>query len=137
MKTQTEELQKELEKAELEMMRAIDRVKDIKAKIAEAEKEPSIYELMPIGSVWCGWEVERHDKASFCQPIGLKCVINDYRQWPTMPSLHKLIAEQKRLDAMKRAADAATCFYEDSPNTLAWMRSAVRDYKEIIEKEGE
>ena len=131
------ELEQQLRQAELEKIRAIDRVKDLKAKIAEPEKEPSIYELMPIGSVWCGWEVERHDKASFCQPIGLKCVINDYRQWPTMPSLHKLIAEQKRLDAIKMMADAALEYCETFNTQGEKFYHAYMDYKEIIEKEGE
>jgi hypothetical protein len=131
------ELEQQLQQAELDKIRAIDRVKDLKAKIAESEKEPSIYELMSIGSVWCGWEVKEHDRTSAKRPVRIDHEYIYSNHWPILQSLHKLIAEQKRLDAMKRAADAATCFYEDSPNTLAWMRSAVRDYKEIIEKEGE
>jgi hypothetical protein len=51
------ELQKQLQEAELEKLRAIDKVKELKARIKEGEPELSIYQLMPIGSVWLGCEV--------------------------------------------------------------------------------
>lgn len=129
------ELEQQLQQAEPEKIRAIDKVKDLKARIVEAEKEPSIFELMPIGSVWCGWEVVRHDKTSFNLPIGLKFVITGYSHWPMIQFLHKLIEEQKRLDAMKRAADAAVYSSLANPNALAWLRSEVEEYRKIIEKE--
>lgn len=137
MKTQTEELQKELELAELEKIRAIDKVKDLKAKIAEAEKEPSIFELMPIGSVWCGREVMDHDGNSVgLAPIKIKHWGGNC-DWPSVKFLRKLIAEQRRFDAMKRAADAAVFFSINNQETSPWLRTEIEDYRKIIEKEGE
>jgi hypothetical protein len=66
------ELQKQLEQAELEKIRAIDRVKEIKAQIEEAEKGPSIFELMPIGSIWCGFEVVGQCINSVKEPLKIR-----------------------------------------------------------------
>lgn len=131
------ELEQQLQQAELEKIRAIDKVKDLKAKIAEAEKEPSIYELMPIGSVWCGWGVKEHDRTSAKLPVRIDHEYIYSNHWPVLQSLHKLIAEQKRLDAMKRAADAAVFFSINNPETSPWLRTEIEDYRKIIEKEEE
>jgi hypothetical protein len=43
--------------------------------------------------------------------------------------------EQKRLDAMKRAADAAVFFSINNPETSPWLRAEIEEYRKIIEKE--
>jgi hypothetical protein len=129
------ELQKQLEQAEIEKLRAIDRVKDLKAQIRETEKEPSIFKLMPIGSVWCGWKVVTHTKAFYESPIELVHITAKFKAWLRLKTLRELIAEQKKLDAMKRAADAAL-YYIDSPTfEHKHLMATCRDYRNIIEKE--
>jgi hypothetical protein len=131
------ELQKQLEQAQLEKIRAIDRVKEIKSQIAEAEKEPSIFELMPIGSVWCGREVMEHDSTTavgLLAPIKIKHWSGNC-DWPTVKFLHKLIAEQRKLDAMKKAADAALGIASGEYIGHGWFINQCDDYKRIIEQE--
>ena len=109
------ELQKQLEEAQLEKLRIIDRVKELKSQIEEAEKEQSIFKLMPIGSVWYGFKVVRHDKNDKNTPVKLNhSVVDGLGYWPVLSNLHKLIVEQRKLDAMKKA---------------------VEDYRRIIEQE--
>ena len=128
------ELQKQLEQAELEKLRIIDRVKDLKAQIAEANKEPSIFKLMPIDSVWCGWKVNSHAKSFDKNPVELIGLAISFICWPSIESLHKLIAEQRKLDAMKRAADAALD-YSKNDNVSSEFYDECKDYKQIVEKE--
>jgi hypothetical protein len=131
------ELLKQLEQAELEKIRAIDRVKELKAQIAEAEKEPSIFELMPVGSVWCGWEVVvvlRNEKEP-AHPIGLLGLGLSFACWPTIESLHKLIAEQRKLDAMKRFAQAASFHCKNHVYNDEKLYDAYVEYNLVIEKE--
>ena len=129
------ELQKQLEQAELEKIRAIDRVKEIKAQIEEAEKGPSIFELMPIGSIWCGFEVVNYDEKTPANPIGLLGLGFSIFCWPSIESLHKLIAEQRKLDAMKKAANAALGYIDSHAFEHKHLMAACRDYRNIIEKE--
>ena len=128
------ELQKQLEQAELEKLRAIDRVKEIKAQIEEAEKEPSIFELMPIGSIWCGWEVSGHDHHSSIFPVEVENRMFEHKVFPIRDNLHKLIAEQQKLDAMKKAADAALYYIDSHTFEHKHLMSACRDYRKIIEQ---
>lgn len=123
------ELEKQLHEAELEKLNAIDKVKQLKERIAELSKEPSIFELMPIGSVWCGWEVFKHDEATPVAPIGLFGL-----GWPPIANLHNLIAEQQKLDAMKKAADAAV-EYSGPIIFPIWLRQACDDYRKILDLE--
>ena len=129
------ELLKQLEQAELENLRAIDRVKELKSQIAEAEKELSIYQLMPIGSVWRGCEVVEHDEGDVNAPIKTLHILSGWGFWLEPKYLHELIAEQRKLDAMKKAADEALnyCFRVAFPDN--GLRNACEDYKQIIEKE--
>ena len=129
------ELLKQLEQAELEKIRAIDRVKEIKAQIAEANKEPSIFELMPIGSVWCGWEVLRYRDDDKCRPVVFKNCIFNFQWWPTVGEIYKLITEHKKLDAMKKAANAALGYIDSPTFEHKHLMAACRDYRNIIEKE--
>jgi hypothetical protein len=108
------ELLKQLEQAELEKLRAIDRVKELKAQIEEGEPELSIYQLMPIGSVWLGCEVVEHDEGDDNAPIKTLHPLSGYGFWLEPKCLHELIAEQRKLDVMKKA---------------------VEDYRKIIEQE--
>ena len=131
------ELQKQLEQAELEKLRAIDRVKEIKAQIAEANKEPSIFELMPIGSVWCGWEVMEHDSTTtvgLLAPIKIKHWSGNC-DWPTVRFLRELIAEQRKLDAMKRFAQAASFHCKTHIFNNETLYDAYVEYNLVIEKE--
>lgn len=127
------ELQKQLHEAELEKLRAIDKIKQIKAQIEKSSKEPSIYELMPIGSVWCGWKVVTHCGEKSYRPIGLTNYLIDFIRHPQIDSLHKLIAEQKKIDAMKKAADAAVEWA--CPALLTGLWESCQDYKNIVEQE--
>jgi hypothetical protein len=130
------ELLKQLEQAELEKLRAIDRVKEIKAQIEEAEKEPSIFELMPIDSVWYGFKVVRHDKNSKNTPVGLNhSVVAGLVYWPDLSNLHKLIAEQRKLDAMKRFAQAASFHCKNHVFNDETLYDAYVEYNLVIEKE--
>jgi hypothetical protein len=132
------ELLKQLEQAELEKLRIIDRVKELKAQIEEANKEPSIFELMPIGSVWCGWEVVRHDRDRIIgknRHIGLKHHVIDFTRVPSAESLHKLIAEQRKLDAMKRFAQAALFHCKNHAFNDETLYDAYVEYNLVIEKE--
>ena len=108
------ELQKQLEQAELEKLRAIDRVKELKARIKEDQPELSIYQLMPIGSVWLGCEVVEHDEGDDNAPIKTLHTLSGYGFWLELKYLYELIAEQRKLDVMKKA---------------------VEDYRKIIEQE--
>ena len=129
------ELEKQLEQAELEKIRIIDRVKELKAQIKEGEQELSIYKLMPIGSVWLGCEVVEHDEGDDNAPIKTLHTLSGYGFWLEPKYLHELIAEQRKLDAMKRAADAAL-YYIDSPTfEHKHLMATCRDYRNIIEKE--
>ena len=132
------ELQKQLEQAELEKLRAIDRVKELKAQIEEAEKEPSICELMPIGSVWCGWEVIRYDAShvSSEEPVRIcHCIFKSVAYWPTIEELKKLITEQRKLDAMKRFAQAASFHCKNHVYNDETLYDAYVEYNLVIEKE--
>jgi len=131
------ELEQQLQQAELEKIRAIDRVKDIKAKIAEASKEPSIYELMPIGSVWCRYKVVNHDRRSKAYPVGVEDRMFGYKTFPGRRNLRKLISEQKKLDAMKRAADEVLDYCKRNSFPDSSLCNAVKEYKTTIEKDAE
>jgi hypothetical protein len=87
------ELLKQLEQAELEKIRAIDRVKELKARIKEGENDD-----------------EGDDNA----PIKTLHTICGYSFWLEPKYLYELIAEQRKLDVMKKA---------------------VEDYRKIIEQE--
>jgi hypothetical protein len=129
------ELQKQLEQAQLEKIRAIDRVKEIKAQIEEAEKGPSIFELMPIGSIWCGFEVVNYDEKTPANPIRLLGLVFSIFCWPSIQSLHKLIAEQRKLDAMKRFAQAASFHCKNHVYSDETLYDAYVEYNLVIEKE--
>jgi hypothetical protein len=58
----------------------------------------------------------------------------DFIRVPRDESLHKLIAEQQKLDAIKKAADAALVYQAMDSNILQ-LALACEDYKRIIEKE--
>jgi hypothetical protein len=128
------ELQKQLEQAEMEKIRAIDRVKEIKAQIEEAEKEPSIFELMPIGSIWCGFEVLTYRDHDKCRPVVFKNCIFNFQWWPTVGEIYKLITEHQKLDAMKKAADAALYYIDSHTFEHKHLMAACRDYRNIIEQ---
>jgi hypothetical protein len=130
------ELQKQLEEAQLEKLRIIDRVKELKSQIAEAEKEPSIFELMPIDSVWYGFKVVRHDKNSKNTPVGLNhSVVDGLVYWPDLSNLHKLIAKQKEMDAMKRFSNAVSDYCKTHIFNNETLYDAYLEYNLVIEKE--
>ena len=109
----------------------------IKAQIEEAEKGPSIFELMPIGSVWCGREVMEHDSTTtvgLLAPIRIKHWSGNC-DWPTVRFLRELIAEHQKLDAMKKAANAALGYIDSPTFEHKHLMAACRDYRIIIEKE--
>ena len=130
------ELQKQLEQAELEKLRAIDRVKEIKAQIEEGEPELSIYQLMPIGSVWLGCEVVEHDEGDDNAPIKTLHTLSGYGFWLEPKCLHELIAEQRKLDAMKRFAQAASFHCKNHVYNDETLYDAYAEYNLVIEKEG-
>jgi hypothetical protein len=129
------ELQKQLEQAELEKIRIIDRVKELKAQIKEGEPELSIYQLMPIGSVWLGCEVVEHDEGDDNAPIKTLHTLSGYGFWLEPKYLHKLITEQRKLDATKRFSNAAADYCKTHIFNNETLYDAYMDYKQIIEKE--
>jgi hypothetical protein len=129
------ELQKQLEQAELEKIRAIDRVKELKAQIEEGEPELSIYQLMPIGSVWLGCEVVEHDEGDDNAPIKTLHTLSGYGFWLEPKYLHELIAEQRKLDAMKRFAQAASFHCKNHVYNDEKLYDAYVEYNLVIEKE--
>jgi hypothetical protein len=133
--TMKTELQKQLHEAEIEKLRIIDRVKEIKAQIEEAEKEPSIFELMPIGSVWCGWEVSGHDHHSSIFPVEVEDRIFEHKIFPGRDNLNKLIAEQRKLDAMKRFAQAASDYCKTHIFNNETLYDAFVEYNLVVEQE--
>jgi hypothetical protein len=130
------ELQKQLEQAELEKLRAIDRVKEIKAQIEEGEPELSIYQLMPIGSVWLGCEVVEHDEGDDNAPIKTLHTLSGYGFWLEPKCLHELIAEQRKLDAAKRFSNAASDYCKTHIFNNETLYDAYVEYNLVIEKEG-
>ena len=130
------ELQKQLEQAELEKIRAIDRVKEIKAQIEEGEPELSIYQLMPIGSVWLGCEVVEHDEGDDNAPIKTLHTLSGYGFWLEPKCLHELIAEQRKLDAAKRFSNAASDYCKTHIFNDETLYDAYVEYNLVIEKEG-
>jgi hypothetical protein len=130
------ELQKQLEQAELEKLRAIDRVKEIKAQIEEGEPELSIYQLMPIGSVWLGCEVVEHDEGDDNAPIKTLHTLSGYGFWLEPKCLHELIAEQRKLDAAKRFSNAASDYCKTHIFNDETLYDAYAEYNLVIEKEG-
>jgi hypothetical protein len=130
------ELQKQLEQAELEKLRAIDRVKEIKAQIEEGEPELSIYQLMPIGSVWLGCEVVEHDEGDDNAPIKTLHTLSGYGFWLEPKCLHELIAEQRKLDAAKRFSNAASDYCKTHIFNDETLYDAYVEYNLVIEKEG-
>ena len=129
------ELQKQLEQAELEKLRAIDRVKEIKAQIEEGEPELSIYQLMPIGSVWLGCEVVEHDEGDDNAPIKTLHTLSGYGFWLEPKCLHELIAEQRKLDVMKRFTNAASDYCKTHIFNNETLYDAYVEYNLVIEKE--
>jgi hypothetical protein len=129
------ELQKQLEQAELEKIRAIDRVKEIKAQIEEGEPELSIYQLMPIGSVWLGCEVVEHDEGDDNAPIKTLHTLSGYGFWLEPKCLHELIAEQRKLDAAKRFSNAASDYCKTHIFNNETLYDAYVEYNLVIEKE--
>jgi hypothetical protein len=130
------ELQKQLEQAELEKLRAIDRVKELKAQIEEGEPELSIYQLMPIGSVWLGCEVVEHDEGDDNAPIKTLHTLSGYGFWLEPKCLHELIAEQRKLDVMKRFTNAASDYCKTHIFNDETLYDAYVEYNLVIEKEG-
>ena len=130
------ELQKQLEQAELEKLRAIDRVKEIKAQIEEGEPELSIYQLMPIGSVWLGCEVVEHDEGDDNAPIKTLHTLSGYGFWLEPKYLYELIAEQRKLDAAKRFSNAASDYCKTHIFNDETLYDAYVEYNLVIEKEG-
>ena len=130
------ELQKQLEQAELEKLRAIDRVKELKAQIEEGEPELSIYQLMPIGSVWLGCEVVEHDEGDDNAPIKTLHTLSGYGFWLEPKCLHELIAEQRKLDAAKRFSNAASDYCKTHIFNDETLYDAYVEYNLVIEKEG-
>ena len=130
------ELQKQLEQAELEKLRAIDRVKELKAQIEEGEPELSIYQLMPIGSVWLGCEVVEHDEGDDNAPIKTLHTLSGYGFWLEPKCLHELIAEQRKLDAAKRFTQAASFHCKNHVFNDETLYDAYVEYNLVIEKEG-
>ena len=129
------ELLKQLEQAELEKLRAIDRVKELKAQIEEGEPELSIYQLMPIGSVWLGCEVVGHDEGDDNAPIKTLHTLSGYGFWLEPKCLHELIAEQRKLDVMKRFAQAASFHCKNHVYNDETLYDAYVEYNLVIEKE--
>jgi hypothetical protein len=130
------ELQKQLEQAELEKIRAIDRVKELKAQIEEGEPELSIYQLMPIGSVWLGCEVVEHDEGDDNAPIKTLHTLSGYGFWLEPKYLYELIAEQRKLDAAKRFSNAASDYCKTHIFNDETLYDAYVEYNLVIEKEG-
>ena len=130
------ELQKQLEQAELEKLRAIDRVKELKAQIEEGEPELSIYQLMPIGSVWLGCEVVEHDEGDDNAPIKTLHTLSGYGFWLEPKYLYELIAEQRKLDAAKRFSNAASDYCKTHVFNDETLYDAYVEYNLVIEKEG-
>jgi hypothetical protein len=130
------ELQKQLEQAELEKLRAIDRVKEIKAQIEEGEPELSIYQLMPIGSVWLGCEVVEHDEGDDNAPIKTLHTLSGYGFWIEPKCLRELIAEQRKLDAAKRFSNAGSDYCKTHIFNDETLYDAYVEYNLVIEKEG-
>ena len=130
------ELQKQLEQAELEKLRAIDRVKELKAQIEEGEPELSIYQLMPIGSVWLGCEVVEHDEGDDNAPIKTLHTLSGYGFWLEPKYLYELIAEQRKLDAVKRFAQVASFHCKNHAYNDETLYDAYVEYNLVIEKEG-
>ena len=130
------ELQKQLEQAELEKLRAIDRVKELKAQIEEGEPELSIYQLMPIGSVWLGCEVVEHDEGDDNAPIKTLHTLSGYGFWLEPKYLYELIAEQRKLDAAKRFSNAASDYCKTHIFNDETLYDAYVEYNLVIEKEG-
>jgi hypothetical protein len=129
------ELQKQLEQAELEKIRIIDRVKEIKAQIEEGEPELSIYQLMHIGSVWLGCEVVEHDEGDDNAPIKTLHTLSGYGFWLEPKCLHELIAEQRKLDAAKRFSNAASDYCKTHIFNNETLYDAYVEYNLVIEKE--
>jgi hypothetical protein len=129
------ELQKQLEQAELEKIRAIDRVKELKARIKEGEPQLSIYQLMPIGSVWLGCEVVEHDEDDVNAPIKTLHTLSGYGFWLEPKCLHELIAEQRKLDAAKRFSNAASDYCKTHIFNNETLYDAYVEYNLVIEKE--
>ena len=129
------ELLKQLEQAELEKIRAIDRVKELKAQIEEGEPELSIYQLMPIGSVWLGCEVVEHDEGDDNAPIKTLHTLSGYGFWLEPKYLYELIAKQRNLDAMKRFAQAASDYCKTHIFNNETLYDAYVEYNLVIEKE--
>lgn len=129
------ELEKQLHEAELTKIRAIDKVKEIKAEIEKVSKEPPIFDLMPIGSVWCGHEVINHDRDSGRNPIKLLSRFGSWTSWPTLESLHELMDEQRKLNAIKRAADALVKHLKSRFGITPWLINECKDYENIIKQE--
>ena len=129
------ELLKQLEQAEIEKIRAIDRVKEIKAQIKEGEPELSIYQLMPIGSVWLGCEVVEHDEGDDNAPIKTLHTLSGYGFWLEPKYLHELIAEQRKLDAAKRFAQAASFHCKNHAFNDETLYDAYVEYNLVVEKE--
>ena len=129
------ELQKQLEQAELEKIRAIDRVKELKARIKESQPELSIYQLMPIGSVWLGCEVVEHDEGDDNAPIKTLHTLSGYGFWLEPKYLYELIAEQRKLDAAKRFSNAASDYCKTHIFNDETLYDAYVEYNLVIEKE--
>ena len=129
------ELQKQLEQAELEKIRAIDRVKELKARIKESQPELSIYQLMPIGSVWLGCEVVEHDEDDDNAPIKTLHTLSGYGFWLEPKYLYELIAEQRKLDAAKRFSNAASDYCKTHIFNDETLYDAYVEYNLVIEKE--
>ena len=129
------ELQKQLEQAELEKIRAIDRVKELKARIKESQPELSIYQLMPIGSVWLGCEVVEHDEDDDNAPIKTLHTLSGYGFWLEPKYLYELIAEQRKLDAAKRFSNAASDYCKTHVFNDETLYDAYVEYNLVIEKE--
>ena len=96
----------------------------------------SIYQLMPIGSVWLGCEVVEHDEGDDNAPIKTLHTLSGYGFWLEPKYLYELIAEQRKLDAAKRFSNAASDYCKTHIFNDETLYDAYVEYNLVIEKEG-
>ena len=114
------------------------RIDDLEKELknSPADSEPSIYDLMPIGSIWGGWEVKEHDKESAERPVRLSHVWIYSHIWPTRENLYKLIHEQKLLNCSKKVAEIATKYIREKyVDHIDDLIDAVTEYEKLKESE--
>ena len=91
---------------------------------------------MPIGSVWLGCEVVEHDEGDDNAPIKTLHTLSGYGFWLEPKYLYELIAEQRKLDVMKRFTQAASFHCKNHVFNDETLYDAYVEYNLVIEKEG-